>query len=291
MTDRESLRAAALMLAASISVNMGAALGKGLFDAVGAEGVAALRTGFAALVLWALVRPWRQGRLSRVQLGWLAAYGLVLGAMNLTIYWAFQTIPIGLAVAIEIAGPLLLVLLLSRTPRDFLWLALAVTGLALLVPWPGAGQRLDPLGIAFALAAGLFWALYIVLGKKVSGVGSARAVAVGMVFACMVTLPFGVARAGADLLLPAVLPLGLAVALLSSTLPYVLEMKALSHLSSKAFGLIVSASPAVAALAAFAVLGERLTGQQWLAVALMISASAGCALTSRRPTGVEGAAP
>ncbi len=290
MADRDATRAALLVLAASISVNLGAALGKALFGQVGAEGMAALRTTFGALGLWLLVRPWREA-LPPGRLGGLAAYGLTMGLMNLAVYWAIQRIPIGLAVAIEIAGPLLLVLALSRRRSDFLWLALAVAGLALLVPWPGATQRLDPLGIAFAMVAGTCWAGYIVLGKRVADLGSGRSVAIGVVFACLVTLPFGVTRAGSDLLAPQVLAWGLGVALLSSMVPYVLEMKALAHLSAKTFGLVTSCAPAVAALAGFVVLGERLTGPQWLAIALMMVASAGCALTARSPVPVLTEAP
>lgn len=275
-------RAALLVIAAAVSVNLGAALGKSLFDQVGAEGMAALRTTFGALGLWLLVRPWREA-LPPGRLGGLAAYGLTMGLMNLTVYWAIQRIPLGLAVAIEIAGPLLLVLYLSRRRSDFVWLALAVAGLALLVPWPGAQERLDPLGLAFAVMAGTCWAGYIVLGKRVADLGGGRAVAFGVVFACLVTLPFGVAHAGTALIAPQVLAWGAGVALLSSMVPYVLEMKALAHLSAKTFGLITSSAPAVAALAGFVVLGERLTGGQWLAVALMMAASAGCALTARSP--------
>lgn len=281
MIDTAQARAALLVLAASLSINLGAAVGKDLFGAVGAEGVAALRCGIAALVLWALVRPWRGARLPCGKLGWLAAYGITLGAMNLSIYLAFVYLPIGLAVAIEITGPLLLVLLLSRSLRDFVWLALAAGGLALLLPWRGAYEQIDLRGVLFASLAGLCWALYIVLGKRVAGVGSARAVAIGMAFACVVTVPLGILRAGTDLLSPPVLLTGLGVALLSSSVPYILEMKALASLSGKVFGLITSSAPALAALAAFVVLGERLTGQQWLAVALVMAASAGCALTAR----------
>lgn len=284
--DRAQVSAALLVLAASISVNIGAALAKGLFPMVGSEGVAMLRTMFGVVMLWALVRPWR-AVLDRGQLARLAAYGCTLGAMNLSIYWAIARIPLGLAVAIEISGPLLLVLALSRRGADFLWLGLAVAGLALLVPWSPAGRvgegSLDPWGVAFAMLAGLFWALYIVLGRQVRDIASGTSVAVGMAFACLVTVPFGVMHAGTALLDPAIVPLGLGVALLSSLLPYVLDMKAMMRLDARVFGLITSSAPAVAALAGFAVQGERLTPLQWLAVALMMGASAGVALTSRRP--------
>lgn len=277
--DRPAALASLAIVAAQVSINLGAALGKGLFPSVGPEGVAALRTGIAALLLLGLARPWTVAITPR-QAAWLFLYGLALGGMNLLIYWSMERIPIGIAVAIEICGPLAVVLLTSRSGRDFLWLALAVAGLLLLVPWPGAEAGLDPLGVAFALGAAACWALYILFGKRASEVGGGAAVALGMTAACLVTVPFGVSAAGTGLLLGPVLGLGLAVALLSSALPYLLEMAALGRLSSRVFGVVTSAAPAIAALAGFAVLGERLSPAQWLAVALMIAASAGCSLAA-----------
>ena len=282
MVDRRIALAGLAILAAEFSINVGAAFAKGLFPLVGPEGVAALRTTIAAALLLAIVRPWRK-RLAPGQAGWLLLYGLALGGMNLLIYWSFERIPIGIAVAIEISGPLAVVLLTSRTVRDFGWLALAVCGLVLLVPWPGSAARLDPVGIAFALGAAALWALYILCGKRASEAGGGMAVAIGMCWACAVTLPFGLAESGRGLLQPEVLGLGAVVALLSSAIPYALEMKALETLSSRVFGLITSSAPAVAALAGFLILGERLTPVQWLAVTLMMAASAGCSLTVKSP--------
>lgn len=279
-TDGTAL-AALCMAGAQVSVNVGAALGKGLFASVGPEGVAALRTSIAAILLLAIARPWR-AMPSRRQMGWLTVYGLTLGSMNLLIYAAFARIPIGVAVAIEICGPLGVVLATSRSLRDFLWLGLAIGGLLLLAPWPGGSARLDPAGIGFALAAALTWALYILVGKRAAQVKGTTAVALGMTIACFVTLPFGLSAAGGRLLDPSVLGLGIGVALLSSALPYVLEMKALGHLSARVFGVLTSAAPAVAALVGFLILGERLTLAQWLAIALMIAASAGGSLAGRR---------
>lgn len=279
-TDGTAL-AALCMAGAQVSVNVGAALGKGLFASVGPEGVAALRTSIAAILLLAIARPWR-AMPSRRQMGWLTVYGLTLGSMNLLIYAAFARIPIGVAVAIEICGPLGVVLATSRSLRDFLWLGLAIGGLLLLAPWPGGSARLDPAGIGFALAAALTWALYILVGKRAAQVKGTTAVALGMTIACFVTLPFGLSAAGGRLLDPSVLGLGIGVALLSSALPYVLEMKALGHLSARVFGVLTSAAPAVAALVGFLILGERLTPAQWLAIALMIAASAGGSLAGRR---------
>lgn len=278
--NKVSLSACFAILVAEVSINTGAALGKSLFPVIGPEGVAALRTSIAAVLLLAFLRPWSAPVKSR-KWGWLVLYGLSLGAMNLLIYWAIARIPIGIAVTIEICGPLAVVLLTSRTKRDFLWLALAVFGILLLTPWPGSDTHLDPVGIAFAAAAAVCWALYILFGKQVSRMGGRIAVSLGMVIACAVTVPFGVTAAGAGLLAPEVLALGLLVSLASSAIPYFLEMLALERLSSRIFGVVTSSAPAVAALVGFTMLGEQLALHQWAAVALIMFASAGCSLTSR----------
>jgi inner membrane transporter RhtA len=265
------------IVVAQLSINIGAALGKGLFATIGPEGVAALRTLLSALLLLALSRPWKAVP-TRAQTAWLILYGLALGGMNLLIYWSIERIPIGIAVAIEICGPLAVVLLTSRAMIDFLWLGLAVAGLALLVPWPGAEARLDPLGIAFALGAAACWGLYILFGKRASETEGMAAVAIGMSVACIVTVPFGVAAAGTNLVLGPVLAVGLAVALLSNAFPYLLEMHALERVSSRVFGVVTSTAPAMAALVGFFILGETLSAVQWLAIALMMTAGAGCSL-------------
>jgi inner membrane transporter RhtA len=267
------------IVVAQLSTNLGAALGKSLFPLVGPEGVAALRTGISALILLAISRPWRIA-LTKRQTTFLALYGLALGSMNLLIYLAIERLPIGVAIAIEISGPLSVVLLTSRSIRDFFWFALAVASLLMLMPWPGSQARLDSLGIVFAFGAAGCWALYILFGKRASELGSKTAVALGMVTACAVTLPFGIVMAGEKLLVSSVLWLGLVVALLSSAIPYILEMKALERLSSRTFGVIINSAPAIGALAGYLILGEQLTLVQWLAVATMISASAGCTLTA-----------
>lgn len=286
MTQHRIAFAGLALIIAQFSINLGAAVAKSLFPLVGPEGVAALRSGIAALILLAVMRPWRT-RITGRQAGFLLAYGLSLGGMNLLIYGAFQRIPIGVAIAIEISGPLTVVLLTSRSWRDFLWLALAVGSLMALIPWPGSQASLDPVGILLALAAAACWALYIVFGKRASTIGGGAAVALGMSISCLVTVPVGIATAGADLLQGHVLAIALGVALLSSALPYMLEMRALEALSSRLFGVLISGAPAVGALAGFIVLGERLSPLQWGAVAAMIMASAGCALTTRRPAPAE----
>ncbi len=285
-TGAQGVAAPALAILGSlVSVNAGAAWAKGLFPAVGSAGVVALRVGLSALILLAIVRPWRFP-LRRADLPNLVIYGVMLGAMNLFIYRAFERIPLGIAVAIEVTGPLAVVILSSRHARDFLWVILAGAGLWLLLPVPEASATtaaaLDPAGVAYALAAAFCWGMYIVFGKRVSTLDGGQAVSWGLLAACVFVVPFGVTHAGGDLLSPAVLGGGLAVALLSSALPYTLEMKALKRLPQRVFGILVSAGPAVAALAGFLLLGERLTTLQWLAIALVTLACAGAAATAGR---------
>jgi inner membrane transporter RhtA len=267
------------ILAAMVSVNFGAAFAKQLFPVVGSEGVTALRVGLAACMLLALSRPWRT-KVARGDAVNLLVYGLMLGGMNLLIYRAFAHIPIGLAVAIETTGPLAVVVLSSRHARDFFWIALALLGLWLLLPLRASAAALDPAGIAYALGAAFCWAMYIVFGKRASSLKGSDAVAWGMLVAAMFTVPLGVAHAGGALFAPGVLAAGVAVALLSSAVPYTLEMVALSRLPQRVFGILVSAGPAIGALAGIVMLGEVLTAVQWLAIALIIFASAGSAATS-----------
>ncbi|QNB01364.1 EamA family transporter [Massilia sp. Se16.2.3] len=264
-----------------VSVNIGAAFAKTLFPLVGSAGVTALRVGLAACLLAAFWRPWRV-RPARADAFNLLVYGLMLGCMNLTIYAAFARIPIGVAIAIEVTGPLALVLLSSRRPRDVAWVACAAVGLWLLLPLRAGVAGLDPIGVAWALAAAVCWAMYIVFGKRVSTLRGGHAVAWGMLVASCLAVPVGLAQAGSVLLTPDVLAIGLAVAVLSSILPYSLEMMALARLPRRVFGILVSAGPAIGALAGWTVLGEMLTTVQWLAIGLIIVATAGSAATAGR---------
>jgi len=267
------------LLAAMVSTYVGAAIAKFLFPMVGSQGVTALRVGLAACMLLAWRKPWRMP-LARTDIPNLLVYGLMLGCMNLLIYGAFARIPIGIAVAIEVTGPLMVVLAGSRRLLDIAWLACAVLGLWLLLPLHAHAAALDPLGIALALGAAFCWAMYIVFGKRVSTLQGGQAVAWGMLAAALFTVPVGVAHAGAALLAPGVLAAGLGVALLSSAVPYSLEMAALKRLPRRVFGILVSASPALSALAGWLVLGEQLSALQWLAIGLIIAASSGAAATA-----------
>ncbi len=261
-----------------------------LFPLVGAQGTTAVRVGFSALLLL-LWRPWRW-RLSRHDALRLVAYGAAVGAMNLCFYLALQTIPFGVAVAIEFSGPLAVAVLSSRRPLDFIWVVLAVAGLAVLLPWePGAGA-LDPRGVGFALAAAVFWAAYILFGKRVGHLHAGHSVSLGLTVAALVVVPVGISHAGADLWTPAVLLTGIGVAALSSAIPISLEMVALKRLPQQAFGIMISMEPAVAALLALVLLGEALSLAQWLAIGMIMTASMGCAATAQRrgapPTAAAG---
>lgn len=271
----------AAVLGAMVTAQVGSSFAKLLFPILGAPGTTTLRVGFSALILLAIFRPWRRS-LDRRDAGAIALYGLALGSMNMLFYLALARIPLGIAVAIEFIGPLSVALIGSRRPRDFAWIGLAVLGLALLLPVESEAA-LDPVGVFLALGAGICWGLYIVFGHRVShGGGGTRAVALGMSLAAVLAAPFGIADAGWALMVPSTLLAGLGVAILSSALPYTLEMIALQSMRREVFGVTMSLEPAVAALAALAVLGERLSGWQWLAIGCVIAASAGATLSARR---------
>ena len=257
-----------------------------LFPVVGAQGTTAVRVGLSALLMLMLWRPWRW-RLSRADAQAVVLYGAALGAMNLMFYLSLQTLPFGLAVAIEFAGPLAVAIWSSRRAVDFIWVALAIVGLALLLPLGLSGSTLDPLGVLYAVGAAVFWALYIVFGKRAGHLHAGQSVSLGLLVAALVVVPVGVAHAGAALLSPSVLLVGVAVAAISSALPISLEMMALKRLPKEAFGIMISMEPAVAALLALALLGERLDTVQWLAIGCIVAASMGSAATARRLPAVQ----
>jgi inner membrane transporter RhtA len=270
----------AVLIAAMICFQTGAALAKTLIPVVGASGAVALRLAFATLMLWLVWRPWRM-RLRAPAARTLVMYGIALGCMNLLFYSALQRIPLGIAVALEFTGPLAIAMASSNRPLDFLWIALAALGLLMLLPLGAASQVLDPVGIACALGAGVCWALYIVFGRRAGIQHGGQTTAIGMLIGAIVIVPFGVAHAGSRLLSPAILPAALGVALLSSALPYSLEMFAMTRLPTRTFGVLLSLDPALGALSGLGFLGERLTWLQWAAIGSIVLASAGSAATSR----------
>ena len=270
------------ILGAVTALGLGTSWAKhSLFPLVGAQGTTAVRVGFSALLLLLFWRPWRWA-LSGADARTVALYGAALGAMNLCFYMSLRTIPFGLAVAIEFAGPLAVALFSSRRPLDFLWVLLAAAGLALLLPLGHDVSTLDPAGVLFALAAAVFWATYIIFGKRASHLHAGHSVSLGLFVAALVVVPLGVAHAGGALLSPVILATGLGVALISSAIPISLEMVALKRLSPQAFGIMASMEPAVAALLALALLGEYLSAMQWLAIALIVAASVGSSVTAQR---------
>ena len=269
----------AALLAAIVTLCVGTSFAKTLFPLVGAQGVSAYRVGFSALILLAIWRPWRHP-LSRADLRTVAMYGAVMGTMNLCFYMSIRTIPLGLAIAIEFMGPLVLAVVHSRRLIHFVWIGLAVLGLGLLLPINPGAKPLDPVGVAYACAAAVMWALYIILGKRTAHLHAGRSVALGMTTAALIVAPIGVASAGATLFDPKIAAFGLLVAVLSSAIPYSLEMIALRGIPKRSFGVLLSLEPAVGALAALAILHERLALTQWLAIAAIVAASVGTILTT-----------
>lgn len=277
-----ALFAIGVLLIAMASYQCGAAIAKLLFPMVGAQGATAFRLGLGALILLVLRRPWRSRRPDGGKRA-LWGYGLAMGVMNLVFYMALQRIPLGIAVAVEFTGPLALALFHSRRWLDVVWIGLVIAGLLLLMPSGSTATRLDPVGVAYALAAGVGWALYIVLGQKAGAVYGTDAVAWGTSIAALLAMPVGLAHAGYALFAPALLLPALGLAILSSALPYTLEMIAMTRLPARTFSTLLSLEPALAALAGMIFLQEHLTALQWFAIAAIMVASAGTVLSARQP--------
>ncbi|WP_458115747.1 EamA family transporter [Arthrobacter sp. D2-10] len=283
--------APALMIAAVLSVQFGAAFAQTQFDAVGPTGAALLRLIFGALILLVAVRPKVRGW-KREQWAAAAVLGIALAGMNTLIYLAIGVIPIGVAVTLEFTGPLLLALVQTRRLADAAWALLAFAGVALL--GLDDGSDLSLAGILFALGAGAFWVVYIVFSARVGRlVPGVEGLAVSMAIGAVIALPLGAsAAAGGALASPLVLPVFVVVAVLSSALPYGLEMLALRRLSTRVFGVLSALGPAVAALAGLLVLGQALGLREILALLLVTAASVGVTVgVRRRPSPGAGAPP
>ena len=270
------------VLGAVTALGIGTSWAKQLFPLVGAQGTTAVRVGFSALLLLLLWRPWRW-HLSRADAVAIACYGATLGAMNLMFYMSLRTVPFGLAVAIEFAGPLAVAIAASRRRVDLAWLALAGFGLLMLLPLGLGGRDLDPVGVLCALAAAVLWGMYIIYGKRVGHLHAGQSVSLGLLVAAIVVVPVGIEHAGAALLSPTVLLVGVCVATISSAIPISLEMVAMKRLPKEAFGIMISMEPAVAAMLAMVMLDEHLDSRQWLAIICIMAASMGSAATARRP--------
>lgn len=268
------------------SVQFGAAIAKGLFDSLGPGGTVFFRISLAALVLLLLWRP-KLGGYARGEYGLAVVFGLALAAMNLSLYLAIDRIPLGVAVTLEFVGPLGVAVAGSRRLLDGLWAVLAAAGVLLLAPLDVLGAtNLDPVGVMFALLAGAFWASYILLSARVGGAfPGGTGLVISLCVGTLVLLPVGIASAGYALLDPKLLLLGLGVAILSSAVPYSLELSALRSLPTRVFGVLMSLEPAVAALVGFLVLGELLDGRAIAAMVLVTTAAAGASLFRRKETG------
>lgn len=269
----------ALVLLGVGSVQFGAAIAKGLFDTIGPGGTVFLRISLAGLVLLLLWRP-RLGGYGRRDYVMAGAFGLVLAAMNFSLYLAIDRIPLGVAVTLEFVGPLSVAVFGSRRLLDGMWALLAAAGILLLAPLDVLGSSdLDPAGVAFALLAGTLWACYILLSARVGGAfPGGTGLVISLLVATVVLLPVGISSGGYALLNPTLLLMGLGVALLSSAVPYSLEMQALRDLPTRVFGILMSLEPAVAALVGFLVLGELLEGRAIVAMLLVTVAAAGASL-------------
>ncbi|MFE4648161.1 DMT family transporter [Streptomyces sp. NPDC056707] len=270
---RAALAPVALVVAGGLSVQFGSAVAALLMPRAGALGVVTLRLVVAAVVLLVVCRPKLRGH-SRADWGTVVAFGVAMGAMNMLFYQALDRIPLGAAVTLEVLGPLTLSVIASRRLINFVWAGLALGGVFLL--GGGGFDRLDPLGAGFALGAGAMWATYIVFSARTGRrFPQADGLALAMVVAAVLSLPLGILESGAKLAVPSTLAMGAAVALMSSVLPYTLELMALRRLPAHTFAVLMSLEPAIAATAGFLILDQALTATDALAIALVIGASMG----------------
>jgi inner membrane transporter RhtA len=276
--ERSQAYPVALVLAGTVSVQIGGAVAFNLFDELGPAGTVFLRVGFAALVVGMLWHPTVRGK-SREALKIAVLFGFALAAMNQSFYAGLERVPLGLAVTFEFVGPLGVAIVGSRRPRDLLWVALAAGGILLLAP--DLGGSLDLLGVSFCLLAGCFWAAYIVLSQRVGQeFAGAHGLALALVVGTVLLLPGGIAQGGSDLLQPELLATGFALAILSSAIPYSVELEALRYLRTGTFGVLMSLEPAVAALVGFVALDQGLEATEILAIAMVVTASAGALRTA-----------
>jgi len=271
----------AALLVAMLSIQSGASLAKQLFPLLGALGTSSLRLGLGAIILIVMLRGWR-ARIDRSNWRPLLAYGVMLTGMNVMYYLAVARLPLGIASALEFLGPLGLAVVLSRKASDFAWVGLAAVGLFLLTPAAGPAQKLDPIGIAWALGAAACWAIYILCGKEAGRLHGTQTPALGMTIAAVISLPIGVHDAGSSLLDLSLAPLALGMALMSSAIPFSLEMFSLRRLPARSFSILLSMEPAIGAIVGLVILRENPAPSQWLAIVCIVAASIGTSISDRR---------
>ncbi len=282
LNNRPHLLALILLLIAMISMQSSGALAKILIHQFPIMTISALRLLLGSLILAVIFKIW-QINIQHIRWKAIISYGLALAGMNALFYLSIERIPLGIAVAFEFIGPLSVALFHARQKYDFIWVGLAILGLVLLFPFDQASQSLDPIGLAFALGAGGCWALYIIAGQRPSGVSGNHTVCLGMFVGMLCLMPIALFLGmPAQVFEPSNFVYFIALAVLASALPFSLEMMALRNLSALSFGTLMSLEPAIAALSGFVFLGEQLLWTQWLALAVIISASMGCTFTTQQ---------
>lgn len=270
-----------------LSLVSGASLAKQLFSAIGTESTSVIRLGVAALFLIMIWRPWRT-KLNRGQLKIIGIYGVCLGVMNFLFYMAIARLPLGIAIAIEFIGPLSVAIYLSRKAYDFLWAMLAITGIVLILPLSDVQESIDIIGVIYALGAAAAWALYVIQGKKAAtATHSGVVTSLGMTAGFIAVFPFGATNIPMVFSSSTLVLTAIGVGILSSAIPYSLEMIALRKIESKHFGLLMSMEPAIGAIAGYLYLNEQLTTLQVLAIFSIIAASVGSTITASKSKIVE----
>ena len=282
LNNRPHLLALILLLIAMISMQSSGALAKILIHQFPIMTISALRLLLGSLILAVIFKIW-QINIQHIRWKAIISYGIALAGMNALFYLSIERIPLGIAVAFEFIGPLSVALFHARQKYDFIWVGLAILGLVLLFPFDQASQSLDPIGLAFALGAGACWALYIIAGQRPSGVSGNHTVCLGMFVGMLFLMPIALFLGmPAQVFEPSNLVYFIVLAVLASALPFSLEMMALRNLSALSFGTLMSLEPAIAALSGFVFLGEQLLWTQWLALAVIISASMSCTFTTQQ---------
>lgn len=268
----------AIILISMASVQGSSSLAKYLFPILGPSGMTAWRLFFSSIMLVLIFKPWRKP-ISKQAWKYIVLYGFALGFMNLSYYSSIERIPIGIAVAIELTGPITVAMFAARKITDFVWLAIAVIGLVMLLPIHSAGADLDLMGVLLAICAGACWAMYIVFGRKAGQLQGASSVALGSVIISFVIFPIGVWQSGPMMFSIDVLPLAFIVALLASAIPYALDMIALPKVPALTFSTLMSLSPVLGALSGLVFLNETLSGYQLVSIVLIIISSIGTVLS------------
>lgn len=260
------------LIIAMISIQSGASLAKSLFPKVGALGVTSLRLFLATIIVLIIFKPWKK-RISFCSIKNLIIYGLSLGLMNLFFYMSLQKIPLGIAVALEFTGPLTIAIFSSRRILDIFWVLMVIIGLSFLLPINSEINKIDIIGIIYALFSGFFWGMYIIFGQRAGSNYGSSTVALGLSISTLIFFPIGILNVGMSLFDISILPIAFAVAILSTAFPYTVEMFALMQMPKKIFSILMSLEPAIGAFIGTIFLHEHLILTQWFALFCIIVAS------------------